>query len=66
MNPHCEQTRQDPYTATGSRDVKDAIPAGYTDTGTGWTKKNTPPAGYTDDGTTWVIDLPKVATVVPA
>lgn len=66
VNPHCEQTRQDPYTATGSRDVKDAIPAGYTDTGTTWTKKNTPPAGYTDDGTTWVIDLPKVATVVPA
>ena len=66
VNPHCEQTRQDPYTATGSRDVKDAVPAGYTDTGSAWTKKNTPPAGYSDDGTAWVIDLPKVATVVPA
>ena len=66
VNPHCEQTRQDPYIATGTRDVKDAIPAGYTDTGSAWTKKNTPPAGYSDDGTAWVIDLPKVATVVPA
>lgn len=66
VNPHCEQTRQDPYTATGSRDVKDTAPAGYTDTGSAWTKKNPAPAGYTDDGTAWVIDLAKVATVVSA
>jgi hypothetical protein len=66
VNPHCEQTRQDPYTATGTRDVKDATPAGYTDTNSTWTKKNSPPAGYTDDGTQWVIDIPKVAQVVPA
>lgn len=66
VNPHCEQTRQDPYTATGTRDVKDAIPTGYTDTGSNWTQRNAPPAGYTDDGTQWVIDVAKVAQVVPA
>ena len=53
-------------TVVGTQYVRDAAPAGYTDTGSAWTKKNTPPAGYSDDGTAWVIDLPKVATVVPA
>ncbi|MDP1878456.1 MAG: fibronectin type III domain-containing protein [Actinomycetota bacterium] len=66
VNPHCEQTRQDAYTATGIRNVKDATPAGYTDTGTTWTRKDAPPTGYTDDGTQWVKDAPKVAQVVPA
>ena len=66
VNAHCEQTRQDPYTATGSRDVKDAMPAGYTDTGGNWTKKNPIPAGYTDDGAQWVTDTAKVATEVAA
>jgi hypothetical protein len=66
VNPHCEQTRQDPYQATGTRDVKDPTPTGYTDTGSNWTMKNAPPAGYTDDGTQWVIDIAKIAQVVPA
>lgn len=48
--------------------VKDATPAGYTDTGTAWTHqvKDTAPAGYVDSGTAWVKTVAKVATVVPA
>jgi hypothetical protein len=46
--------------------VKDAMPAGYTDTGGNWTKKNPIPAGYTDDGEQWVTDTAKVATEVAA
>jgi hypothetical protein len=46
--------------------VKDSTPAGYTDTGTTWSKKNDAPTGYTDDGTRWVRDVAKVTQVVPA
>ena len=46
--------------------VKDATPAGYTDTGSAWTKRDSAPAGYTDDGSQWVTSTSKVATEVPA
>jgi hypothetical protein len=46
--------------------VKDTAPAGYTDTGTEWKRKNATPAGYTDDGTQWVKTTAKIATEVPA
>lgn len=46
--------------------VKDAAPAGYSDSGSGWSKKNPVPAGYTDDGTQWVTTTAKVAKEVPA
>lgn len=54
------------YGPAPTMDVKDATPAGYTDTGSHWASKGTAPAGYSDDGTAWVIDLPKIATTVPA
>jgi hypothetical protein len=46
--------------------VKDATPAGYTDTGTEWKKKNAAPTGYSDDGTQWVKTTARIATEVPA
>lgn len=46
--------------------VKDATPAGYTDSGSCWSKKNAAPAGYTDDGTQWVTSTGKIAKEVPA
>ncbi len=46
--------------------VKDATPAGFTDTGSDWTKKGALPAGYTDNGTNWVSTTAKVPQVVPA
>jgi hypothetical protein len=46
--------------------VKDSTPAGYTDTGTEWKKKNAAPTGYSDDGTQWVKTTAKIATEVPA
>lgn len=46
--------------------VKDAAPAGYTDSGSCWSKKNAAPAGYTDDGTQWVTSTGKIAKEVPA
>ena len=46
--------------------VRDATPAGYTDTGSNWTKRSAPPAGYLDDGTQWVKTVSKEARVVPA
>ncbi len=53
-------------TQTRTRQVKDAIPAGFTDNGTAWVKKNDLPAGYTDNGTAWVQVTAKEARVVPA
>ena len=46
--------------------VKDNTPAGFTDTGSHWTKKDAMPAGYTDDGTQWVQTTAKIAKEVPA
>lgn len=34
--------------------VRDATPAGFSDTGTNWTRKLSPPNGYVDDGTQYV------------
>ena len=34
--------------------VRDATPAGFSDTGTNWTRKLNPPNGYVDDGTQYV------------
>ena len=53
-------------TQTRTRQVKDAIPAGFTDNGTEWVKKNDIPAGYTDNGTEWKQITAKEARVVPA
>lgn len=53
-------------TVVGTQYVRDAAPAGYTDTGSNWTKRSTPPAGYLDDGTQWVLTVGKEARVVPA
>ena len=53
-------------TETRTRQVQDATPAGYTDTGSHWTKKDAIPAGYTDDGTQWVQTTAKIAKEVPA
>ena len=50
----------------GTNQVKDATPAGYTDTGSTWSKKDAMPAGYTDNGSAWVQTAAKVAKVVPA
>ena len=46
--------------------VKDSTPAGFTDTGTEWKKKNAGPTGYSDDGTQWVKTTARIATEVPA
>lgn len=46
--------------------VKDAAPAGYSDTGSGWSKRDDGPAGYADDGSQWVASTGKVAKEVPA
>ena len=54
------------YGTAPTKTVKDATPAGYTDTGTEWSSKDTPPAGYTDNGTAWVSTTAKIAKVVPA
>ena len=50
----------------GTNQVKDATPAGYTDTGSTWSKKDSMPTGYTDNGSAWVQTAAKVAKVVPA
>lgn len=53
-------------TVVGTKYVRDSTPAGYTDTGSNWTKRSAPPAGYLDDGTQWVKTVSKEARVVPA
>lgn len=50
----------------GTKQVKDAGPAGYTDNGSAWQQRNTMPAGYADNGSAWVQTAAKVAKVVPA
>ncbi len=54
------------YGTAPTKTVKDATPAGYTDTGTEWSAKDATPAGHTDNGTAWVTTTAKVAKVVPA
>jgi hypothetical protein len=75
MAPHCPQGgtihgNECAGWTDGSRQVtyqvKDTTPAGFTDNGTAWVKKNDLPAGYTDNGTAWVQIVAKEARVVPA
>jgi hypothetical protein len=54
------------YGAAPTASVKDATPAGYTDTGGLWSKKDIPPTGYVDGGTQWVKSVAKEARIVPA
>lgn len=51
---------------TVSYEVKNPTPAGFTDTGTLWSRKDAMPAGYTDNGSAWVKTAAKEAKVVPA
>lgn len=61
QQPHpCQQTRD----VFGN--IKDATPAGWTDTGSGWSKKDDAPAGWSDDGAQYVQTADKVAKEVPA
>ena len=53
-------------TETRTRQVKDATPAGFTDTGSQWTKKDAAPAGFTDNGSEWISITGKESQVVPA
>lgn len=54
------------HSVTDYGNVKDATPAGYTDDGTQWVKRDPIPAGYTDDGNQWVAIVAKEAVTVPA
>jgi hypothetical protein len=65
-DPYCQTPVYGNNAVIGTRMVKDATPAGYVDTGTYWSKRNTAPSGYLDDGTQWVMTVAKVAKVVPA
>lgn len=61
---------EQPHPCTRTRDVygniKDATPAGWSDTGSNWSKKDDAPAGWSDDGSQWVQTTDKVTQVVPA
>jgi hypothetical protein len=46
--------------------VKDDAPAGFTDNGVEWIKRDAIPTGYVDDGICWVSTVSKEARVVPA
>jgi hypothetical protein len=46
--------------------VKDSAPAGYTDTGSQWSKKDAAPTGYLDNDSAWVKTVAKEARNVPA
>lgn len=46
--------------------MKDDTPAGFTDNGSEWTKKDAAPSGWSDDGTQYVHTVAKEARVVPA
>jgi len=61
-DPYCQQATfgYEPKT------YNNATPAGYTDTGSAWSKKDAAPAGYTDNGSTWIAVTAKEAKVVPA
>ena len=50
----------------GTKQVKNAGPAGYTDNGSAWQQRNDMPSGYSDNGSAWVQTTAKVAKVVPA
>lgn len=65
-DPYCQTPVYGDNAVIGTQNVKDATPAGATDTGSAWTTKDPAPAGYADNGTAWVMHAAKVATVVPA
>ena len=65
-DPYCRTVVYGNNAVIGTQNVKDATPAGSTDTGSAWTKKDPIPAGWADNGTAWVQTTAKVATVVPA
>jgi hypothetical protein len=65
-DPFCQTPTYGNDAIVGTQQVKDATPAGYTDTGSAWTKRNDLPAGWTDDGTQWVKTAAKIATEVAA
>jgi len=65
-DPYCRTAVYGDGAIVGYQSVRDATPAGYTDTGTNWQKRNPAPDGYLDSGTQWVMTVPKVARVVPA
>lgn len=59
--PHDCQVSRDVY-----GNIKDATPAGWSDTGSNWSKKDDAPSGWSDDGSQWVQTADKIAQVVPA
>lgn len=59
--PHDCQVTQDVF-----GDIKDPTPAGWSDTGSNWSKKDDAPAGWSDDGSQYVQSADKVAREVPA
>ena len=61
-DPYCQQ----PTYGYEPKTYNNATPAGYTDTGSAWSKKDAAPAGYTDNGSTWITVAAKEAKVVPA
>jgi hypothetical protein len=54
------------HSETRYNTVKDSAPAGYTDTGSQWSKKDATPTGYLDNGSAWVKTVAKEARNVPA
>ena len=54
------------HSETRYNTVKDNTPAGYTDTGSQWSKKDAMPTGYLDNGSAWVKTVAKEARNVPA
>lgn len=65
-DPYCQTPVYGNNAVVGEQSVKDATPAGFTDTGSAWTKKDPIPAGYADNGTAWITTTAKVAKDVPA
>lgn len=54
------------HSETRYNTVKDSAPAGYTDTGSQWSKKDAAPTGYLDNDSAWVKTVAKEARNVPA
>lgn len=65
-DPYCQTPVYGDNAVIGIQNVKDATPAGATDTGSAWSTKDPAPVGYADNGTIWVMHTAKIATVVPA
>ncbi|MHB8795653.1 MAG: fibronectin type III domain-containing protein [Candidatus Nanopelagicales bacterium] len=65
-DPYCRTAVYGDGAVVGTRVVRDATPAGWTDTGTNWQRRNPAPDGHLDDGTQWVRTVPKEARTVAA